>query len=145
MYEGQKVAIVRDNERPEHSANTDLVAAWLTLGGQLTKSGSFQHAMDGDSRFVQWLVEDNIKCVVDGEEIEWSIFKNRFLDIEWCQAHPESQITAIRAFRDNRRDLVAFAKRIGVGVLKRDNRGHGIVYPDSPEWLKQEFSNRFLK
>jgi hypothetical protein len=138
------IGILRDEQDPAKSENTDLVAAWLTFGGSLMQSGGFQHAMDGDRRWVQWLINDDIKADVDGVKMDWDTFRKRFADQAWCEDNPDSQISIARAFRDNARDLKRFAKNAGVGVLKRDARGHGIIYPNSPEWLKLEFAARFL-
>ena len=93
---------------------------------------------------MQWLIDDDIQATVDDVKIDWDNFRTRWNDQAWCEANPGSQITAARAFRDNARDLKKFAKAQKVGVLRRDARGHGIVYPDSPEWLKREFQARFL-
>ena len=144
MKTGSSIGILRDSQDPSKSENTDLVAAWLTFGGKLVKSGGFQHALDGQERWVQWLIDDDIQADVDGAPMSWDVFRRRFNDQRWCEANPNSQITAVRAYRDNARDLKRFAKAQSVGVLKRDARGHGIIYPDSPEWLKKEFAARFL-
>lgn len=144
MKTGASIGILRDTQDPAKSENSDLVAAWLTFGGRLLNSGGFQHAMEGDRRWVQWLIDDDIQATVDGVKIGWDAFRERWNDQAWCEANPDSQITAARAFRDNARDLKKFAKAQKVGVLRRDARGHGIVYPDSPEWLKREFAARFL-
>jgi hypothetical protein len=144
MKTGATIGILRDEQDPAKSENTDLVAAWITFGGRLVQSGGFQHAMDGDRRWVQWLIDEDVKAVVDGAQMDWDTFRARFADQRWCEANPGSQITAARAFRDNARDLKRFAKTVGIGVMKRDARGHGIIYPDSPDWLKREFAARFL-
>jgi hypothetical protein len=144
MRKGQSISIIQDNEDPLKSTNTNAVAAWLSFGGALVKSGGYQHAMDGQSRFVQWLIDDSVRVIIDDVECSFETFRGRFMDIHWCKEHPDSQISLARALSDNIKDLFKFAKMIGTGVMKRDANGHGIVYPHSPEWLKEEFQRRFL-
>jgi hypothetical protein len=49
----------------------------------------------------------------------------------------------MRGYRDNARDLKRFAKQASVGISRGNGNSFGVVYPDSPEWLKQEFAARF--
>ena len=145
MRPGQIIEILRDHESPQKSPNTDLVASWLTAGGQLLKPNGYEDVMEGEQRAVTWLIDGDVKCRIDEEEMEFGIFKKRFLDREWCEANPDSVISFMRAFRDNLRDLKTWAKSQSTGIKRRDSRGVGVLYPNSPEWLKQEFANRFLQ
>jgi hypothetical protein len=85
-----------------------------------------------------------VHAKIDGANIEFDEFRKRFEDLEWCKAHPDSDISWMRAFRDNSRDLKRFAKSAAVGIARGNARTFGVVYPDSPEWLKQEFQARFV-
>lgn len=140
-----RLRLLEDNEQPGKSFNTDLIAAWITSGGALVKRGGFQQFTDEDGKLhVRWIVNCDVQAKIDGADLEFDEFRKRFEDLEWCKAHPDSDISWMRAFRDNARDLKRFAKSAAVGIARGNNRSFGVVYPDSPEWLKQEFQARFV-
>lgn len=139
-----EIAIIQDNENPQKSANTDLIGSWLTAGGQLVRNGGYQDYEKDGKRNVIWLVDLSVKAEIDDEMIDFKTFRERFENIEWCKAHPKSDISWMRAFRDNLRDLKRFAKTVTTGICKTEGMQTGVVYPNSPEWLKQEFATRFL-
>jgi hypothetical protein len=89
------------------------------------------------------VVNCDVLAKVDGAEIDFDEFRKRFEDLEWCKANPDSDISWMRGYRDNARDLKRFAKSAAVGISRKDGHAFGIVYPDSPDWLKQEFQARF--
>jgi hypothetical protein len=140
-----RLRLLEDNEQPGKSFNTDLIAAWITSGGALVKRGGFQQFTDEDGKLhVRWIVNCDVQAKIDGSDLEFDEFRKRFEDLEWCKAHPDSDISWMRAFRDNSRDLKRFAKSAAVGIARGNSRSFGVVYPDSPEWLKQEFQARFI-
>lgn len=140
-----RLRLLEDNEQPGKSFNTDLIAAWITSGGALVKRGGFQQFTDEDGKLhVRWIVNCDVQAKIDGADLEFDEFRKRFEDLEWCKAHPDSDISWMRAFRDNSRDLKRFAKSAAVGIARGNSRSFGVVYPDSPEWLKQEFQARFV-
>ena len=140
-----RLRLLEDNEQPGKSFNTDLIAAWITSGGALVKRGGFQQFTDEDGKLhVRWIVNCDVQAKIDGSDLEFDEFRKRFEDLEWCKAHPDSDISWMRAFRDNSRDLKRFAKSAAVGIARGNSRSFGVVYPDSPEWLKQEFQARFV-
>lgn len=109
------------------------------------KRGGFQHFVDEDGKtHVRWLVNCDVLAEIDGEKIDFDEFKKRFESVEWCTQNPNSDISWMRAFRDNSRDLKRFAKTASVGISRKNGKSFGIVYPDSPDWLKQEFEARFV-
>lgn len=137
--------LIEDNESPSKSFNTDVISAWLTSGGRLVERGGFQHFIDEEGKaHVRWLVNCDILARIDGEEIEFDEFRKRFEDLEWCKQNSDSDISWMRGYRDNARDLKRFAKSSSVGIGRKTPTSFGIVYPDSPEWLKQEFEARFV-
>lgn len=140
-----RLRLLEDHEQPGKSFNTDLIAAWITSGGALVKRGGFQQFTDQDGKLhVRWIVNCDVHAKIDGADLEFDEFRKRFEDLEWCKAHPDSDISWMRAFRDNSRDLKRFAKSAAVGIARGNGRSFGVVYPDSPEWLKQEFQARFV-
>jgi hypothetical protein len=140
-----RLRLLEDHETPGKSFNTDLVAAWITSGGALVKRGGFQQFTDEEGKLhVRWIVNCDVLAKLDGKEIEFDDFRKCFEDLDWCKAHPDSDISWMRAFRDNSRDLKRFAKSAAVGIARGNARTFGVVYPDSPEWLKQEFQARFV-
>lgn len=140
-----RLRLLEDHEQPGKSFNTDLIAAWITSGGALVKRGGFQQFTDEEEKLhVRWIVNCDVLAKIDGADLEFDEFRKRFEDIEWCKAHPDSDISWMRAFRDNSRDLKRFAKSAAVGIARGNARSFGVVYPDSPEWLKQEFQARFV-
>lgn len=137
--------LLEDNESPGKSFNTDIIAAWLTSGGSLVRRGGFQHFVDEEGKaHVRWLVNCDVLAKLDGQEIDFDEFRKRFEDLDWCKSNQDSEISWMRAFRDNARDLKRFAKSSSVGVSRKSGNSFGVVYPDSPEWLKQEFEARFV-
>lgn len=140
-----RLRLLEDNEAPGKSFNTDIIAAWLTSGGALVKRGGFQHFVDEAGKtHVRWIVNCDVLARLDGVEIDFDEFRKRFEDLDWCKANPDSDISWMRGYRDNARDLKRFAKSAAVGISRRDGQAFGIIYPDSPDWLKQEFQARFV-
>jgi hypothetical protein len=139
---GQVFHQLTDSESPLKSPNTDLVGAWLTAGGKLYNRG-YEDVVEDDRRFVTWVIDGNVSTTIDGDEVTFEQFQDRFLNQKWCEEHPESGITFMRAFRDNLRDLKKWAKDQPTGVRKRDAAGFAVVYPHSPQWLKDAFATRF--
>ena len=143
MYKvGQVLHKIVDNESPMKSPNTDLVGAWLTAGGKLLEP-CYEDVVEEEKRYVSWIIDGNVKTIIDGEEVSFEQFQDRFLNQKWCEAHPDSGITFMRAFRDNLRDLKVWAKNQPTGIRKRDSRGFAVIYPHSAQWLKDEFASRF--
>ena len=139
-----RLRLLEDHEAPGKSFNTDIIAAWLTSGGALIERGGFQHFVDESKKtHVRWVVNCDVLAKVDRSEIDFDEFRKRFENLDWCKANPNSDISWMRGYRDNARDLKRFARSAAVGISRKDGRSFGIVYPDSPEWLKQEFSARF--
>lgn len=139
-----RLRLLEDNETPGKSFNTDLVAAWITSGGQLVKRGGFQKFTDEEGKLhVRWIVNLDVLAKLDGEEIDFDEFRKRFESLDWCKEHSDSDISWMRAFRDNARDLKRFAKSAAVGISRKSGNAFGILYPDSPEWLQREFQARF--
>jgi hypothetical protein len=139
-----RLRLLEDHEAPGKSFNTDIIAAWLTSGGALIERGGFQHFVDeAGQAHVRWIVNCDVLAKVDGEDIDFDEFRKRFENLEWCKANADSDISWMRGYRDNARDLKRFAKSAAVGISRKNGRTFGICYPDSPEWLKQEFQARF--
>jgi hypothetical protein len=139
-----RLRLLEDSEAPGKSFNTDIIAAWLTSGGALIKRGGFQHFVDEAGKtHVRWIVNCDVLAKVDGEDIDFDEFRKRFESIDWCSANPDSDISWMRGYRDNARDLKRFARSAAVGISRGDARSFGVVYPDSPDWLKNEFQARF--
>jgi hypothetical protein len=136
--------LLEDHEAPGKSFNTDIIAAWLTSGGAVVKNGGFQHFVDETGKtHVRWIVNLDVLAKIDGEQINFDEFRKRFEDLEWCKANSDSDIAWMRGYRDNARDLKRFAKSAAVGIHRGDSKSFGVVYPNSPEWLKSEFQARF--
>lgn len=140
-----RLRLLEDHEAPGKSFNTDIVAAWLTSGGELIKRGAFQHFLDADQKLhVRWIINLDVLAEIDGQRIDFDEFRKRFEDLEWCKVNANSDIAWMRGFRDNARDLKRFCKQSKVGVGRGDAKSFGVCYPDSPEWLKAEFEARFV-
>jgi hypothetical protein len=140
-----RLRLLEDSEAPGKSFNTDIIAAWLTSGGALVGRGGFQHFVDEAGKaHVRWIVNCEVLAKVDGKDIDFDEFRKRFEDLDWCKSNQDSDIAWMRGYRDNARDLKRFAKSAAVGISRKEGGTFGVVYPDSPEWLKQEFQARFV-
>ena len=107
--------------------------------------GGFQHFVDEAGKaHVRWIVNCEVLARVDGKDIDFDEFRKRFEDLDWCKSNQDSDIAWMRGYRDNARDLKRFAKSAAVGISRKEGGTFGVVYPDSPEWLKQEFQARFV-
>lgn len=142
MEQGKSYTWLVDDKDASKSANTDLVMAWHTMGGKLAPRPFEKVEEDGKPR-ITWVVETSTLADINGDEIEFSVFKKRWEDLEWCMANEWHPIAIMRAFRDNCRDAKRWAREQATGLCKTKGNARIVVYPHSPEWLKKELA-RFV-
>jgi hypothetical protein len=143
MKKGTIIQVVSDNEDPVKSPNTDMVMAWISIGGKLVQPHGLERVEEDGKAYCTWFIDDTKAIEICGEEINWNEFKKRWHDVEWCKQADFHPIAVMRAFRDNARDGKRQAKEMAVGLRIRKGDRSITVYPHSPQWLKDELA-RFV-
>ncbi len=106
-----KLSVLADHEHPLKSANTHLVAAAATSGGEIAPQGyldTIEQGHDGKPRrTVVWLMADKEITFnsFDGEKISTAEFIKRWLNKEWLAANPDHPITYMRFYQKTLQSL----------------------------------------
>lgn len=133
---GQQIDYIRDNLPPLKSPNTDLIGAWLAVGGELLDEENFhdtvEETSDGVKRQVIWSVKGDLPARVGGEEVTFEEFRKRWLSDEWRAANPRHWITIQRAQRDFTVQLKTWLQTQKPCALIRKGNRHVVIHPDLP-------------
>ena len=137
---GMRIDYIRDNLPPLKSPNTDLIGAWLAVGGQLLDEENFhdtvEETTDGVKRQVIWSVKGDVLASLNGEEVNFDEFRRRWLSDEWRAANPLHWITIQRAQRDHTVALKTWLQTQKPCALIRKGKRCVVIHPDLPEEKK---------
>ena len=134
---GMRINFIRDNLPPLKSPNTDLIGAWLAVGGQLLDEENFQDPVvetrDGVKRQVVWSVKGDVPAVVGDEEVSFEEFRRRWLSEEWRAQNPKHWISIQRAQRDFTVTLKTWLQTQKPCALIRKGNRCVVIHPDLAE------------
>lgn len=137
LRQGQQIDYIRDNLPPLKSPNTDLIGAWLAVGGELLDEENFhdtvEETSDGVKRQVIWSVKGDLPARINGEEVSFQEFRRRWLSDEWRSENPTHWITIQRAQRDFTVQLKTWLQTQKPCALIRKGNRHVVIHPDLPE------------
>lgn len=139
---GMRIDFIRDNMPPLKSPNTDLIGAWLAVGGQLLDEENFhdtvEETKDGIRRQVIWSVKGDVPANCGGEQLSFEEFRRRWLSDDWRKEHPEHLVTILKSQRDYTVSLKDWLKQQKPCALIRRGKSHVVIHPDLPEDQKQK-------
>jgi hypothetical protein len=134
---GMRINFIRDNLPPLKSPNTDLIGAWLAVGGQLLDEENFhdtvEETRDGVKRQVVWSVKGDVPAVVGDEEVSFEEFRRRWLSEEWRAQNPKHWISIQRAQRDFTVTLKTWLQTQKPCALIRKGNRCVVIHPDLAE------------
>jgi len=134
---GMRINFIRDNLPPLKSPNTDLIGAWLAVGGQLLDEENFhdtvEETSDGVKRQVVWSVKGDVPAVVGDEEVSFEEFRRRWLSEEWRAQNPKHWISIQRAQRDFTVTLKTWLQTQKPCALIRKGNRCVVIHPDLAE------------
>jgi len=140
MKQGTIIQVLKDTEDPVKSPNTDMVMAWVSIGGKLNAPHSLERVEEDGKPYCTWYIDDTDPVVINREKFHWRDFVKKWNDVDWCKQTDFHPIAVMRAFRDNARDGKRQAKEMAVGLRIRKGDRSITVYPHSPQWLKDELA-----
>ena len=139
MQEGDKICIIRETDiDPVSSANTEMVAALVTLGVPLYAAQPFLETREivdgGEKRIVTWCLGTS---TADGR------FKTRELiqwwgNEAWLHGNPEHPLSYAKAAVANHQLLVAGVKTSVPLALVRKGRKFALIPFDAPLARRQQ-------
>jgi hypothetical protein len=134
---GMRINFIRDNLPPLKSPNTDLIGAWLAVGGQLLDEENFhdtvEETSDGVKRQVVWSVKGDVPAMVGDEEVSFEEFRRRWLSDEWRAQNPKHWISIQRAQRDFTVTLKTWLQtQKPCAIIRKGNRCV-VIHPDLAE------------
>jgi hypothetical protein len=95
-------------ENPLTSLESATAIAALTFGYQLIPKDEaknfedyVEETKDGTQRETLWVFNDFSAANIAGENVALKDFVTRFLDLKWCNEHPESPIANLRHQHEN--------------------------------------------
>jgi|694.fasta_scaffold10753_11 hypothetical protein len=137
---GTRIDFIRDNLPPLKSPNTDLIGAWLAVGGQLLDEENFhdtvEETSDGVKRQVVWSIKGDVRARIGDEDVSFDEFRRRWLSDEWRAANPLHWITIQRAQRDYTVQLKTWLQTQKPCALIRKGNRQVVIHPDLPEEKK---------
>jgi hypothetical protein len=137
LKSGMRIDYIRDNLPPLKSPNTDLIGAWLAVGGQLLDEENFhdtvEETADGIKRQVVWSVKGDVLATIGDEQVTFEEFRRRWLSDEWRAANPLHWITIQRAQRDYTVQLKTWLQTQKPCALIRKGKRVAVIHPDLPE------------
>lgn len=143
---GMRIDFIRDNMPPLKSPNTDLIGAWLAVGGELLDEENFQDTVeetsDGVRRQVVWSVKGDVQATCDGEQLSFEEFRRRWLSEEWRKANPAHLVTILKAQRDYTVSLKDWLKQQKPCALIRKGKRHIVIHPDLSDAQKQKLMSQ---
>jgi hypothetical protein len=143
---GMRIDFIRDDMPPLKSPNTDLIGAWLAVGGQLLDEENFHDTVEetsaGVRRQVVWSVKGDVLACINGEEVTFEEFRRRWLSEEWRKENPTHWITIQRAQRDFTVSLKTWLQTQKPCALIRKGKRQVVIHPDLPEAQKQKLLNQ---
>lgn len=142
MKAGQRIDFVRDDLPPLKSPNTDLIAAWLTCGGELLEGDPYsctvEDTFSGPKMTTTWCVNGDKSVSFGTEEVDFEEFRKRWLAPGWCDENPDHPISYLRLQRDNSNKLKGWVKSQKPAVLIRRGNRVAVIHPDLPEARKAQ-------
>jgi len=134
---GMRIDYIRDNLSPLKSPNTDLIGAWLAVGGQLLDEENFhdtvEETTDGVKRQVIWSVKGDVFARIGNEEVSFEEFRRRWLSDEWRADNPTHWISIQRAQRDFTVTLKTWLQTQKPCALIRKGKRCVVIHPDLSE------------
>jgi len=137
ITQGHTYHVVVDHEDVRRSPNTDMAAAWHSLGGAFG-TPQLEKVMEAGKPYATWVYDGTEPLAFPSGAMTFEEFKKAWNSLEWCQANEWHPVAIMRAFRDNSRDMKRQAHEMATGVRLRKGLTTAVVYDHSPEWLKQD-------
>jgi hypothetical protein len=139
---GMRIDYIRDEMPPLKSPNTDLIGAWLAVGGQLLDEENFhdtvEETKDGIRRQVVWSVKGDVLADCNGEQISFQEFRRRWLSDEWRAQNPSHLITTLKSQRDFTVSLKTWLQTQKPCAIIRKGKRHVVIHPDLPADKKEK-------
>ena len=137
MKQGNTYHIVVDHDDVRRSPNTDMAAAWHSLGGAFG-TPQLEKVMEAGKPYSTWIYDGTKPVLFPSGEMTFEEFRTAWNSLSWCQANEWHPVAVMRAFRDNSRDMKRQAHEMATGIRLRKGMTTAVVYDNSPEWLKQD-------
>ena len=139
---GMRIDFIRDDMPPLKSPNTDLIGAWLAVGGELLDEENFHDTVEetpnGVRRQVIWSVKGDKLARIGDEELAFEEFRRRWLSDEWRRDNPSNLVTVLKSMRDFTVSLKSWLQTQKPCALIRKGNRHVVIHPDLPEERKQK-------
>jgi len=137
IKQGNTYHIVVDHDDVRRSPNTDMAAAWHSLGGAFG-TPQLEKVMEAGKPYATWVYDGTEPLVFPDGKMTFEEFQKAWNSLSWCQANEWHPVAIMRAFRDNSRDMKRQAYEMATGIRLRKGMVTAVVYENSPEWLKQD-------
>ena len=137
IKQGNTYHIVVDHDDVRRSPNTDMAAAWHSLGGAFG-TPQLEKVMEAGKPYATWIYDGTEPLVFPDGKMTFEEFQKAWNSLTWCQANEWHPVAIMRAFRDNSRDMKRQAYEMATGIRLRKGMVTAVVYENSPEWLKQD-------
>jgi len=137
IKQGNTYHIVVDHDDVRRSPNTDMAAAWHSLGGAFG-TPQLEKVMEAGKPYATWIYDGTEPLVFSDGKMTFEEFQKAWNSLTWCQANEWHPVAIMRAFRDNSRDMKRQAYEMATGIRLRKGMVTAVVYENSPEWLKQD-------
>ena len=142
LKSGQEIHIVRDNLPPLKSPNTDMIAAWLGIGGALLAENNYEDSVentpDGPRRQVMWAVDGDVKVTLNGEVLHFDEFRRRWLSDAWRAENPQHWVTVLKSVRDKAVWMKTWIKQQPPWIKITKGNRTACFHPDLPEDKKRQ-------
>ena len=137
IHQGHTYHVVSDSDDVRKSPNTDMAAAWHSLGGAFG-APQLEKVMEDGKSFATWIYDGTTPIEFPFGTMTFEQFRDAWNSLEWCKANEWHPVAVMRAFRDNARDMKRQAHEMATGLRLRKGMVTAVVYDHSPEWLKQD-------
>lgn len=146
MKRGQTISFVRDDKNPLQSPNTRIIAGALVAGGKFANEKPLLDTIeqvDGKpKRTVTWVMDGDTKLSFrpdfEAEDITFEEFKERFENLEWCEANADHPISYLRAYSDMMNRLRDKIRTMKPMLLVRKGRRTALIPADASPEKKRE-------
>ena len=152
LKENARIAFVRDEgTSPVASPNTRLVAAAITAGTEFAGDHPLVDTVEelphgGVKRQTTWIMDADSKLTFSPnfkeETISFPEFRQRYEDIEWCNANPDHPIAYLRLFSDNYSRLLERVKTLKPMALIRRGNSKALIPFGTPRAKVEEILSR---
>jgi hypothetical protein len=137
---GQRVDFVRDNMPPLKSPNTDMIAAWCGIGGQLLDENNYEDTVEetgsGTVRQVTWAVNGDIQVSIGGVLVGFEEFRRRWLSESYQAQNPDCLVTRLRRVRDKAVAMKTWIKSEKPWVKVTRGKRSVVFHPDLDDQRK---------